>query len=184
MVALVGAPRPGLLRELGRAANVVAIEAERGSGLEAAAALLRRAEAASAPYAVLAADPLEELKTQWLALWRERRGPEAFEQAAGRAVAAWRSGSFELPDYYVVLAGEARGPAPHHDDLHLGLLRTERPARVVAVAPEPSLAAEVTAVLGALSSLSQGPWWPPLDELVARARAYFPGGLGAAAEVL
>ena len=33
-------------------------------------------------------------------------------------------------------------------------------------------------VLQALRTLRQGPWWPPLDELLDRARHFFAGSLG------
>ena len=36
-------------------------------------------------------------------------GPLPFEQEAARALAAWRAGQFELPDYYLALAaGDVR----------------------------------------------------------------------------
>lgn len=188
-MTVVGAPHPGLLRALGRAPNVVAIDDVEGEGLEAAAAALRRAEAVSAPYAVTGLDPLAQLRAEWLRMWEAQAGPGTFEVTAGRTVAAWRAGGFELPDYYVVVAEQATQRAealPHHDDWHLGLMRAARPARVVAVAPGPDLAEEAASVLHALSDLPQGPWWPPLDELVAQARTFFPGGLegSAPAEVL
>jgi hypothetical protein len=33
-------------------------------------------------------------------------------------------------------------------------------------------------VLQALRTLRHGPWWPPLDELLDRARHFFAGSLG------
>lgn len=188
MVAVVGAPHPGLLRALGRAPNVVAVGDVADGGLQAAVSVLRRAESVNAPYAVIGLDPLDELRAQWVRMWEVRAGSHAFEETAGRAVTAWRAGDFELPDYYVVVAEPApqAQTLPHHDDWHLGVLRAARPGRVVALAPGSSLAEEAARVLHALSGLPQGPWWPPLDELVARARSYYPGSIdgSAAAEVL
>src|SRR5437763_839316 len=88
---------------------------------------------------------------------------------AGRAR---RSG---LPAYYLIGAGaQPGGTGP---DLYLGPLRAAGPRRV-AVAPGiadgPGQAARV---LDTLSSLEQGPWWPPLDELIDRARRFYAGGL-------
>ena len=98
-----------------------------------------------------------------------------FEIAASEAVAAWRAGTFELPDYYLVLTGTQ----PADPDFHLGPLRSQRPHRVaVAATPETadpaSRAAEVLRVMG---SLRHGPWWPPLDQIVSAARDFYPGSL-------
>ena len=111
------------------------------------------------------------------------RGAEAFERQAADAMAAWRGGQFELPDYYLVLA-------PATDDsaagFHLGPLRAVRPHRVTVVTlaangsgagRPPDGRERYAAVLHALGSLRHGPWWPPLDELIGAARQFYPGGL-------
>lgn len=179
VVGLVGEVADGLLAELGRLPNVAVVRPE-GEGLDAAAAALRNASGLEVTYAVVAGDPLAGVAEQWRARWDLRSAGDTFEEQAGLAVAAWRAGRFELPDYYLVVAREPAagdgGPAPHRLDLYLGVLHAERPARVVAVAPAASGPAETAGrVAHALGSLPQGPWWPPLDDLVESARTFFPG---------
>ena len=54
----------------------------------------------------MTADPLAAVAESWREMWDVSRppGPAGFEQAAARALTAWRAGRFELPDYYLVLA--------------------------------------------------------------------------------
>ena len=127
------------------------------------------------------ADPLAAVAASWQAMWDVSRqpGPASFELEAAKAVAAWRAGRFELPDYYLVLAaGDAAGgqdadPGP---DFYLGPLRSARPRRVAVVAAaEP--AQQAVGVLQALGSLRHGPWWPGLDEVLEAARTFYPGRL-------
>jgi hypothetical protein len=184
VVVLAGPAPEGLLAAVGRAANVVLVRPEESAeGIEAAAGALRRAAGISAPYVLVAADPLAAVAAAWRAMWEVSRGPrgsEEFELRAVEAVEAWRAGRFELPDYYLVLAEKL---APQRDqqpeqrpDFYLGPLRSLRPHRVaVATASEPAeQAAEVLSVLG---SLRQGRWWPPADEIIATARGFYPGAL-------
>ena len=104
--------------------------------------------------------------------------PAEFEQEAAKALAAWRAGRFELPDYYLVLAtstGVAEA-SDHGPDFRLGPLRSARPHRVAVVAAtEP--AQQAAGVLQALGSLRYGPWWPPLDEVIETARRFYPDSL-------
>ena len=106
-------------------------------------------------------------------------GAGLFELEAAKAVAAWRAGRFELPDYYLVLAaGDAAGgqDADLGPDFYLGPLRSARPRRVAVVAAaEP--AQQAAGVLQALGSLRHGPWWPGLDEVLEAARTFYPGRL-------
>jgi hypothetical protein len=138
-------------------------------------------------------------------MWDLTAGPghaAAFEERAAAAVAAWRAGRFELPDYYVALtpgalpgnpprpgagpgpdAGPAPGAGPARDagaGLYLGPLRAARPRRVGAVvtAAGDEAAENTERVLQALRTLRHGPWWPPLDELLDHARHFFAGSLG------
>jgi len=120
----------------------------------------------------------------WRAMWDVSRqpGPAEFEQEAAKALAAWRAGQFELPDYYLILAastGAATGTVDggdHRPDFHLGPLRSARPHRVALVAAtEP--AQQAAGVLHALGSLRHGPWWPPLDEVIETARRFYPDSL-------
>ena len=161
--------------------------------LEAAAAALRRAGRATSPYALVPADPLAAVAARWQEMWDLSRqpGPAAFEQEAAQALAAWRAGRFELPDYYLVLASEASqasqasqanqaGPAGDDTapvpDFYLGPLRSARPHRVVLV-PATEPAQQAAGVLHALGSLRHGPWWPGLDQVIETARRFYPSSL-------
>jgi hypothetical protein len=190
VVVLTGHASNGLLAAIGRSMNVVLVRPEDSAdGIDAAAGALRRAAGISSPYVLVAADPLAAVAAEWRAMWeipreappktgRQTAGSEAFELRAAEALAAWRAGQFELPDYYLVLA-EAVQAAPGDEqppDFYLGPLRSVRPHRVaVAAAAEPAeQAAEVLTVLG---SLRHGRWWPSLDEIFGTAREFYPGSL-------
>lgn len=178
VVALVGEVREDLLQELARSPNVSVVRPS-GAGLEAALEASAAAEGRASPYVLLAADPLEAVAREWRAMWERGSDPSPFELRAGEAVAAWRAGRLQLPDYYVVVAPDP-GPnppaVPHPHDLHLGLLRDQRPSRVVLVVAGEERE-ETARVLGALRRLGQGPWWPPLDELVEAAPRYLPAAV-------
>lgn len=174
VVALVGEVREGVARAAARARNVTLVEVE--DGPEAALRAMERAEGVVSPYALVEADPLEDLARGWQALWAEGRADE-FERAAAELLE--RAGRLLLPDYYLVLAREpAPSPdAPHPDDFYLGVLASVRPARVAAVTPGDSVAADAARVVGELPRLRQGPWWPDPARLVEATRGFFPGAL-------
>ena len=176
-VVVLAGPAPGeVLAALGRSMNVALIRPEEGTeGLAAAAGALQRASRATSPYALVPADPLAAVAARWREMWdvSKQEGPAGFEQEAVKALAAWRAGRFELPDYYVVLARED-GAGP---DFHLGPLRSARAQRVVLV-PEQEPAQQAAGVLHALGSLRHGPWWPGLDEVIEVARRFYPDSLG------
>jgi hypothetical protein len=156
--------------------NVTLLNTE-GDGLDSAAGALRRAAGISSPYVLVNADPLAAVAAAWTAMWDVRRDTAStadFELRAGEVVGAWRAGRFELPDYYLHISPNDAPDGP--PDFYLGPLRSARPNRVaVAVASEPvSQAAEV---LRALGSLRHGPWWPPLDEIIDKARSFYPATL-------
>jgi hypothetical protein len=186
-VVLAGNTSDQLLAAVGRSMNVVLVRPERpekdgeGDGVAAAAAALRRVAGISAPYVLVTADPLAAVAAQWSAMWdlsREARGSEEFELRAAEALAAWRANQFELPDYYLVVADEAKPAAPDElrPDFYLGPLRSVRPHRVaVAAAADP--AAQAAAVLSELGSLRAGRWWPALDEVFRTVRGFYPGAL-------
>jgi hypothetical protein len=101
-------------------------------------------------------------------------GAARFEEQAAEALAAWRAKRFDLPDYYLAVAGpQPDGTGP---DLYLGPLRAARPRRV-AVAGAAGVPGQAIRVREALRSLGHGPWWPPLDELIDAARRFYAGGL-------
>ncbi len=219
VVVLAGRPGEQVLAAVGRSLNVVLVRPEpapasfgagsggtsgaEGTGVEAAAGVLRRAAGISAPYVLVAADPLREVAAAWQAMWQlsaEPQRSDEFELRAAEAMGAWRAKRFELPDYYLVLAdesavggagGSADAPGASgtsgtsgtsgasgagRADFYLGPLRAVRPNRV-AVAAGASPAAQADALLSELGSLRHGPWWPPLDEVLRAARGFYPGSL-------
>jgi hypothetical protein len=205
VVSVVGEVQEGLLTELAQSPNVSVVRPRGeggggadGDGLEAAVRALRQATGKASSYVLVPADPLAAVATQWRAMWDLSGGSQgavAFEARAAEAVAAWRAGRFELPDYYLVLAPAAEGGGPRSDgpgtdggvtdgtgpDLYLGPLRAVRPHRVAVVLAGPAgqhRPPRVAPVLDALRNLRHGPWWPPVDELVDTARRFFAGGLG------
>ena len=185
VVVLAGSAPGEVLAAVGRSMNVALIRPEEpadsgGDGIEAAAGALQRAGRATSPYALVPADPLAAVAASWRAMWDVSRpqGPAEFEQEAAKALAAWRAGRFELPDYYLVLATStgAADAGDHGPDFHLGPLRSARPHRVAVVAAtEP--AQQAAGVLQALGSLRHGPWWPGLDEVIETARRFYPDSL-------
>ena len=194
VVALVGEVTGDLLAGLGRTPNVAvarppasaaseqAADAARRPGWEAGAQAMGDAARLRSTYVIVPADPLAEVAASWQHMWDPAAGsPGAadFESSAADALAAWQQKRFELPDYYLVIAppqGSAAGP-----DLYLGPLRAVRPRRVaVGGLADGGLADRLalsSSVLDALRSLEHGPWWPPLDELLAAARGFYAGGL-------
>jgi hypothetical protein len=198
VVVLPGSVPAEVLAAAGRSMNVALIRPEDppgddGDGIEAAAEALRRAGRSTSPYALVPADPLAVLAASWQAMWDVSRpeGPVSFELEAAKVLAAWRSGRFELPDYYLILAAAPAAPAAHAaraaraasaepgdpgPDFYLGPLRSARPHRVAFVAAtEP--AQQAVGLLQALGSLRHGPWWPGLDEVIETARTFYPDRL-------
>jgi hypothetical protein len=192
VVVLAGSAPGEVLAAVGQSMNVTLIRPEDpadgdSDGMAAAAAALQRAGRTTSPYALVLADPLAAVAAGWQAMWDVSRqeGPAEFELEAAKALAAWRAGQFELPDYYLVLAadpgagGGARagaGGGERGPDFYLGPLRSARPNRVAFVAAtEPP--AQAAGVLQALGSLRHGPWWPGLDDVIDKARGFYPGSL-------
>jgi hypothetical protein len=185
VVVLAGSAPGEVLAAVGRSMNVTLIRPEEpadssGDSVAAAAGALQRAGRATSPYALVAADPLAAVAVSWRDMWDVSRqpGPAQFEQEAAKALAAWRAGRFELPDYYLVLATDtgAADAGDQRPDFHLGPLRSARPHRVAVVAAtEP--AQQAVGVLQALGSLRHGRWWPPLDEVIETARTFYPDSL-------
>ena len=207
VVVLVGAVAEPLLAGLARSSNVSLVRPpeEEKDPLTAAALALGQAAGRASPYVVVAADPLAEVAAEWAAMWDLAAGlghAAAFEERAAAAVAAWRAGRFELPDYYLALTpgvlpgdppGPVAGPGPGTvpdggvspgpgggTGMYLGPLRAARRRRVGAVvtAAGDEAAENTERVLQALRTLRHGPWWPPLDELLDHARHFFAGSLG------
>lgn len=196
MVGLVGEVDERFLTRLAQSPNVSVARAPVPSRPDQAAAqaprpawqagaeAMREAARRRSTYVLVADDPLADVAAGWRAMWDLTSGPGGaaqFEDHAAEALAAWRDKRFELPDYYVVLAGAApEGTGP---DLYLGPLRAVRPRRVALAATPGSpaaaegLAAQAASMLDTLRGLEHGPWWPPLDELIDAARRFYAGGL-------
>jgi hypothetical protein len=165
-----------LLTELGSSANISVVPppAHEADAVAAASAALSQAARRSSPFALVAVDPLADVGTGWLAMWdlsgSGLAGTALFEERAAHALAAWRAGQFELPDYYLVLAdalaaggGTTAGTAG--PEFYLGPLRAARPNRVVVVSAAGGAAEQAAEIRDALRSLPHGRWWPPLDEV-------------------
>jgi hypothetical protein len=190
VVVLPGPVPAEVLAALNRSMNVALIRPhdDDGDGFEAAAGALRQAGRSTSAYALVPADPLAAVAASWQAMWDVSRpeGPASFELEVAKVLSAWRSGRFELPDYYLVLSSGTAGPAGPGEtgdqgpDFYLGPLRSARPHRVAFVAAtEP--AQQAAGVLQALGSLRHGPWWPGLDEVIEAARTFYPGQLAESA---
>ena len=183
VVVLVGEVRDPLLAALGQSPNIAVVRPpapeEEPDRLTAATRALAEAAHRAAPFVLVPADPLAGVAAQWRAMWdlsAGTPGAAAFEAQAVTALAAWRAGRFELPDYYLALAPvSAGGSGP---DLYLGPLRAARPRRVEVVVTPDRDGQAAAQVLQALRELPHGPWWPPLDELLGTARTFYAGGLG------
>ncbi len=183
VVVVVGEVREALLAALAQSANIALVRPsapeEEPDRLAAAAWALAEAGRRAAPFVLVPADPLAGVAAQWRAMWdlsAGTPGPAGFEAAAAEALAAWRAGRFEWPDYYLTLTpATAEGTGP---DLYLGPLRAARPRRVAAVLTAADDGQAAAQVRQALRELPHGPWWPPLDEVLAAARTFFAGSLG------
>jgi len=209
VVVLAGSAPGEVLAAVGQSMNVTLIRPEDpadgdSDAIAVAAAALQRAGRTTSPYALVLADPLAAVAAGWQAMWDVSRqeGPAEFELEAAKALAAWRTGQFELPDYYLVLAadtgaragagtvggagaravggsgaaGGGGGAGERGPDFYLGPLRSARPNRVAFVAAtEPP--AQAAGVLQALGSLRHGPWWPGLDDVIEQARGFYPDSL-------
>lgn len=183
MVVVVGEVRDPVLNALAQSANIALVRPpapdEEPDRLTAAAQGLAEAGRRAAPFVLVPADPLAGVAAEWRAMWdlsAGTPGAAAFEVQAAAALAAWRTGRFELPDYYLVLTrASTEGTGP---DLYLGPLRAARPGRVAAVVSAHDDGQAAAQVRQALRELPHGPWWPPVDELLAAARTFFAGSLG------
>ena len=191
VVVLVGEVDEGLLAGLGRSGNVSLARVPAATagppaaedtqaarpGWEAGALAMREAARLRSTYVIVTQDPLAGMAAAWRAMWDVAGGAHnaaGFEQRAAEALAAWRDKLFDLPDYYLVMAGEE--PGGTGPDLYLGPLRAARPRRV-AVAGIAGRPGQVAVLLDTLRSLEHGPWWPALDDLIDAARRFYAGGL-------
>ena len=183
VIAIVGDVNAELLARLDEPSNVSVLDPP-ATGEDGAYEALKRAGTLQTPYSIVPADPLARLASEWQKMWANAGGEHHFEERAGEALRAWRHGELELPDYYLVVldppgpAGEAEAARPHPYDFHLGVLRSQRSARVAEVVAA-GTAERAARALHAIGTLRQGPWWPELDELMESVRRFFPGQLAA-----
>ena len=191
VVVLAGSAPGEVLAAVGQSMNVTLIRPESPADgdsdpVTAAAAALQRAGRTTPPYALVLADPLAAMAAGWEAMWDVSRqeGPAEFELEAAKALAAWRAGRFELPDYYLVLAadtcwccwGRRPGRGEHGPDFYLGPLRCARPHRGAFVAatesPGSGLGCPAGAGVVAARSLVAGP-----GQRHREARGFYPDTL-------
>jgi hypothetical protein len=173
VVAVVGDDARACVERLDRGANVATLIPE-----PAAAPLDRAVEAWNAatrihtPYFVHDADPLTTAAAAWVRRFDERGPVGELEVAVADTLARWRTGSIELPDYYLVLDAEAWTPTRRH--WYLGVLHAAGPARVVPIANADEAGS-------ALAHLSAGRWWPDVDVLLTGIEHVVPDQLVATA---
>lgn len=86
ILSLVGAVDEALFAEVERPPNVVVVRPP-GDGLDGVASALEEASGRSAPYAVLAADPMAAAAAEWRAMWDVHAG--WWRRAASSSPAAW-----------------------------------------------------------------------------------------------
>lgn len=158
VVALVGSDAARRARQVGGAANVLAVVPADAAPLERASAAWAQAAKTSRTYLVHDADPLHDVAARWVA-WYDGTGRRGdLETAVAEVVARWRSRSVELPDYYLVLDTDALSETARH--WYLGVLRAAASSRVAPVD------ATADGVRRALSRLPAGRWWPDLPDLL------------------
>ena len=104
-----------MLAALAQSANIALVRPpapeEEPDRLTAAVRALAEAGRRAAPFVLVPADPLAGVAGQWRAMWdlsAGTPGAAGFEAAAAEALAAWRAGRFELPDYYLSLTPSTR----------------------------------------------------------------------------
>jgi hypothetical protein len=159
VVALVGESTLPVLEGLDRAANVRTVAADPAEPpLERAVAAWRSAAGSHRAYLVHDADPLAAVADAWVRFFEQRCAAGELELAVAETLRRWRAGAFELPDYYLVLDGDAFPATRRH--WYLGVLHRAAPSRVV---PAAGTAAAVREQLG---RLAPGRWWPALDRLL------------------
>lgn len=175
VVALVGARAHAAVGDLRDAANVRAVAPEpHDPPLVRAVAAWREAARTHRTYLAHDADPLDAVARAWTAFY-DRTGVRGdLEVAVSDALARWRAGSIELPDYYIVLDPDEMPTTRRH--WFLGYLHERAPARVV---PVRARRAEIRATLGRLRA---GRWWPDLDDLLAALERSVPDRVGTPAE--
>ncbi|NYE19436.1 hypothetical protein [Microbacterium immunditiarum] len=122
----------------------------------------RRIAAASTPWIIHDADPLEHVAAAWVELFEERSSLGVLELEVEAAIARFEEGSALMPDYYIVLDPQDVPGTWRH--WWLGALGHHAPQRVLASrGPEGPRDAAVRRLLTALPS--SRPWPDPASWL-------------------
>lgn len=127
VVALVGADCEPLLSGLSDLPSVLALSLR-----EADPAVATRAmSAASLPYVVHDADPLEHVAAAWVELYEEKATLGTLEVEVETLLSLFAAGDAIMPDYYVVAGPESIEGTWRH--WWLGALANRAPSRVLPV---------------------------------------------------
>ncbi|HWC38803.1 MAG TPA: hypothetical protein VG476_09755 [Acidimicrobiales bacterium] len=145
-----------VVARLREAPNVAVIQVDPDRpGLDRAVESWRAAQASAAPFVVSDVDPLARVAESWVRYFDEQAPVGELEVAVADTLARWRTGSIELPDYYVVIDPETWAPTRRH--WFLGFLADAARVRVVPAAGD---------AMATIAGLPTGPWWPELDRLL------------------
>lgn len=160
VIAVVGVSARVCAEAVGGDLNARAVLPEAGDEpLQRAVDAWAQARRAHVPYLLHDADPLAAVADAWVRRFDQHGPVGELEVAVGDTVTRWRAGSIELPDYYLVLDGEALEATRRH--WYLGFLHGAAPSRVVPSTATPA------GVRAAIPRLRAGRWWPDLEELLA-----------------
>lgn len=127
VVALVGADSEALIEGLVDLPAVLALSLREAEP----AAATRAVAAASCPYVVHDADPLEHVAAAWVELYEEKATLGTLELEVETLLALFSAGEVVMPDYYVVAGPESIEGTWRH--WWLGALAHRAPSRVLPV---------------------------------------------------
>lgn len=153
VVALVGVDRDELLGGLARFPAIAALALREADPAE----VTRAVAAASRPYVVHDADPLEHVAAAWVELYEEKATLGTLELEVQALLDLFETGDAVMPDYYVVAGPEAIEGTWRH--WWLGALALRAPSRVLPVAASDS------ALRSRLRALPASRPWPEPDWL-------------------
>jgi hypothetical protein len=153
VVALVGADSDELLGGLARFPAIAALALREAEPADAT----RAVSAASRPYVVHDADPLEHVAAAWVELYEEKATLGTLEVEVETLLGLFASGDAVMPDYYVVTGPESIEGTWRH--WWLGALALRAPARVLPVE------ASDAALRARLRALPASRPWPDPDWL-------------------
>ncbi|WP_374314603.1 hypothetical protein [Microbacterium sp.] len=153
VVALVGADSDELMSGLSRLPAVAAMALRESDPAE----VTRAVAAASRPYVVHDADPLEHVAAAWVELYEEKATLGTLEVEVETLLGLFDSGDVVMPDYYVVAGPETIEGTWRH--WWLGALALRAPSRVLPVE------ASESAVRARLRALPASRPWPEPDWL-------------------